>query len=127
MAKQPYIAPQGPDILCTNIAVKTRNNIKFISVEVEVSDDARIKHADDSGVFSTGRQSITLVEIFVNCHPYSGSNCESTRRKQVSNEGESTTKTLEFKAPDKRDNAIYIRAIDSGGYAGLVTARSFVV
>eukprot|EP01083_Nonionella_stella_P260463 888073_1 len=80
VAKQPYIAPQGPDILCTNIAVKTRNNIKLISVEVEVSDDARINHADDSGaLFSTGRQIITLVEIFVNCHPYSGSNCESTR------------------------------------------------
>lgn len=93
-----------------------------------MSDNKRTVHADDGGsIFDTGNQFVRSVEIFVNCHPYSGSSCSAAARRNLPNAGKSTTVTMQFKAPVNRsNNVMYIRAIDSQQYIGPVTARKFV-
>ena len=128
VAKQPYKAPRGPDILCTTITSTFNGGVKYISATIEVSDDARTKHTDDGGVvFSTGLQTIKVVEIYVNCHPlYSATSCQPTKTASMTSAGTSTTVTMLFKAPSRINNVMYIRAIDSYQHAGPVTARKFV-
>ena len=128
VAKQPYKAPRGPDILCTTITSTFNGGVKYISATIEVSDDARTKHTDDGGVvFSTGLQTIKVVEIYVNCHPlYSATSCQPTKTASMASAGTSTTVTMLFKAPSRINNVMYIRAVDSSQLAGPVTARKFV-
>ena len=128
VAKEPYKASRGPDVLCTTITSTSKNDGKYINAKVEVSDNARSRHADDGGgIFTTGKQNIRLVEIFVNCHPYSGTGCKVAARKSLPDASKTTTLTLQFKAPvNRRNNVMYIRAKDSHNYMGPVTARNFV-
>lgn len=129
------MASKGPDILCTTISVTNTTAGKYVNAEIEVSDSARTKHVDDGGgaddgnIFFPGRQTIASVEIFVNCHPYSGPGCQPTNRKVLANAGTSITVSMRFKAPTtgRKTNVMYIRATDSANYKGPVTARSFVV
>ncbi|KAL7542085.1 hypothetical protein ACHAXR_011518 [Thalassiosira sp. AJA248-18] len=127
VAKNPYTAPRGPDILCTTISSTKMSSGNSINVIIEVSDNARIEHLDDGGsLFSTGRQNVRLVEVFVNCHPYD-STCQPTVKKNLPNAGRTATVSLQFKAPVGRtNNVMYIRARDSSQYTGPITARSFV-
>jgi len=131
VSKEPYITSKGPDILCTTISITNTTAGKYVNAEIEVSDSARTKHADDgaSGNIFPGRQTIASVEIFVNCHPYSGSSCQPTNRKVLANAGTSITVSMRFKAPTtgRKTNVLYIRATDSSNYKGPVTARSFVI
>ncbi len=93
-----------------------------------MSDAARTRHADDDGVvFSTGRQTIKVVEIYMNCHPlYPAMSCQPTKTSRLLSAGTSTMVTILFKAPSRINNVMYIRAIDSDQIAGPVTARKFV-
>ena len=131
-AKTPYITPLGPDILCTTISSKNKQDGRYIGVQVSVSDDDRVVHDDDEGtLFQTGRQSIRRVEIYVNCHPYEGSTrCSPAVTKSTTNAGRSVTTSLEFKAPSSatgtNKNVMYIRARDSSNTYGPITAREFV-
>ena len=137
VAKAPYITSKGPDILCTTIAVTNTTAGKYVTAEIEVSDSARTKHADDGGnSISPGRQAIASVDIFVNCHPYSGPNCQPKKRKVLANNNAGTsitsiTVSVQFKAPTtttgRKTNVMYIRATDSSNFQGPVTARSFVI
>jgi len=131
VSKAPYITSKGPDILCTTISVTNTTAGKYVNAEIEVSDSARTKHADDGagGIIFPGRQSIASVEIFVNCHPYSGSSCQPTNRKVLANAGNSITVSMRFKAPTtgKKTNVMYIRATDSANHKGPVSARSFAI
>jgi hypothetical protein len=128
VAKQPYRAPRGPDILCTTITSTVNGIVKYIAATIEVSDAAPTRHADDGGViFSTGRQTIKAVEIYVNCHPlYSATSCQPTKTSRLTSAGTSTTVTILFKAPSRINNVMYIRAINLDQIAGQVTARKFV-
>ena len=127
VAKKPYTTPRGPDILCTTISSTRMSSGNRINVNVEVSDNARVTHEDDGGsLFSTGRQNIRSVEIFVNCHPHS-SNCQPIIRKNLSNAGTTATVSLQFQAPvGENNNIMYIRARDSSKQTGPITARNFV-
>ena len=127
VAKNPYTTPRGPDILCTTISSTRMSSGNLINVNVEVSDNARIIHEDDGGsLFSTGRQNVRSVEIFVNCHPYA-SNCQPTVKKNLTNAGRTATVSLQFQAPVGRNNHVmYIRAKDSSKQTGPITARNFV-
>jgi hypothetical protein len=135
VAKAPYITSKGPDILCTTIAVTNTTAGKYVTAEIEVSDSARTKHADDGGnSIYPGRQAIASVDIFVNCHPYSGpSSCQPTKQKVLANDAgtsiSSITVSMQFKAPTtgRKTNVMYIRATDSSNFQGPVTARSFVI
>ena len=92
-----------------------------------MSDDARTKHADDGGsIFQTGRQTIKSVEVFVNCHPYSGSNCSPVAKKSLQTAGKTTTVSLQFKASGGNKNVMYIRAKDSAQLSSL-EARNFTI
>ena len=125
VARSPYITPYGPDILCTTISLTTTaNNNRYITVNVEVSDEKRVNNVDDGGsVFSTGRQNIQSVEIYLNCHPYD-LDCSAKVRKATPNAGRSATVSMRFLAPsESNNNVLYIRAKDSFGYFGPVTAR----
>jgi hypothetical protein len=115
VAKQPYRAPRGPDILCTTIASTVNGGMKYTATMIEVSNAARTRHADDGGVdFSTGRQTIKVVEIYMNCHPlYSAMSCQPTNTSRLTSAGTSTTVTILFKAPSRINSVMYIRAIDS--------------
>ena len=126
VAKEPYRASQGPDFLCTTISTSNNNGNAYISAQIEVSDNIRTSHVDDDGsLFFTGRQNIKSVELFVNCHPYSG--CSPAVTKSLSNAGTTATVTMQFIAPaNRRNNVMYIRATDSQQYTGPVSARSFV-
>ena len=95
---------------------------------IQVSDSARAKHSDDGGlIFSTGKQTLKTVEIYVNCHPlYSATSCTPTKTLSVTGSVASKTVTMMFKTPSRVNNVMYIRAIDSDQYAGPVTARKFV-
>ncbi len=128
VAKQPYRAPRGPDILCTTITSTINSGMKYIAAMIEVSNAARTRHANDGGVvFSTGRQTIKVVAIYVNCHLlYSVTSCQPTKTSRLTSTGTSTTVTILFKAPSRINNVMYIRAIDSDQIAGPVTARKFV-
>jgi hypothetical protein len=128
VAKQPYRAPCGPDILCTTITSTINGGVKYIAMMIEVSNAARTRHADNGGVvFSTGRQTIKVVEIYMNCHPlYSATSCQPTKTSRLMSAGMSTTVTILFKAPSRINNVMYIRAINSDQIAGPVTARKFV-
>jgi hypothetical protein len=128
VAKQPYRAPHGPDILCTTITSTVNGSMKYIAAAIEVSDAARTRHANDGGViFSTGRQTIKVVEIYVNCHPlYSTTSCQPTKTSRLTSAGTSTTMTILFKAPSRIKNVMYIRASDSDQIDGPVTACKFV-
>ena len=127
VAKSPYTTPRGPDILCTTISSTRMSSGNLINVNVEVSDNARVIHEDDGGsLFSTGRQNVRSVEIFVNCHPYV-SNCQATVRKNLTNAGRTATVSLQFQAPvGRNNNVMYIRAKDSSKQTGPITARNFV-
>ena len=91
---------------------------------MEVSDEKRVNNVDDGGsVFSTGRQNIQSVEIYLNCHPYD-LDCSAKVRKATPNAGRSATVSMRFLAPsESNNNVLYIRAKDSFGYFGPVTAR----
>jgi hypothetical protein len=128
VAKQPYRAPRGPDILCITITSTVNGGLKYIAARIEVSDAASTRHADDGGaVFFTGRQTIKAMEIYVNCHPlYSATSCQPTKTSRLMSAGTSTTVTILFKAPSRINNVMYIRAIDLDQIAGPVTAHKFV-
>ncbi len=128
VAKQPYRAPCGPDILCTMITSTINGSVKYIAATIEVSNAARMRHADDGGaIFSTGRQTIKVVETYMNCHPlYSVTSCQPTKTSRLTSEGTSTTVMILFKAPSRINKVMYIRAINSDQIAGPVTARKFV-
>ncbi len=102
--------------------------MKYIAATIEVSNAACRRHADNGGiVFSTGWQTIKVVEIYVNCHPlYSATSCQPTKTSRLTSVGTSMTVTVLFKAPSRINNVMYIRAIDSDQIAGPVTARKFV-
>lgn len=128
VAKMPYKNGRGPDILCTTITSTQKSDGKYIVAKIQVSDGARTENADDIGfVFPTGRQTIKAVEIYVNCHPlYSVTSCQPRVRRVLTSAGTSTTVTMQFKAPNKINNVMYVRAIDSEQYAGPITAHKFV-
>jgi hypothetical protein len=81
VAKQPYRAPHWPDILCTMITSTVNGGMKYIVAMIEVSNAACTRHTDNSSVvFSTSRQTIKVVEIYVNCHLlYSATSCQPTK------------------------------------------------
>ncbi len=128
VSKQPYRAPRGPDILCTMITSTINGSMKYIAMTIEVSNAARTRHTNNGGVvFSTGRQTIKVVEIYVNCHPlYSATSCQPTKTLRLTSAGTSMTVTIPFKALSRINNVMYIRAIDSDQITGPVTARKFV-
>ncbi len=128
VAKQPFRAPCGSDILCTTITSTVNSGMKYIAATIEVSNAACMRHANNSSVvFSTGRQTIKVVEIYVNCHPlYSAMSCQLTKTSRLTSAGTSTTVTILFKAPSRINNVMYIRAIDLDQIAGPVTAHKFV-
>jgi hypothetical protein len=128
VAQQPYRAPRGPDILCTTITSTINGSVKYIAARIEVSNTARMRHTDDGGVdFSTGRQTIKVVEIYVNCHPlYSTTSCQQMKTSRLMSTDTSTMVRILFKAPNRINNVMYIRAIDSYQIAGPVTAHKFV-
>ncbi len=128
VAKQPYRAPCGLDILCTTITSTVNGSMKYIAAMIEVSNAACTRHANDGGViFSTGRQTIKVVEIYVNCHPlYSVTSCQPTKTSRLTSVGTSTTVMILFKAPSRINNVMYIQAINSDQIAGPVTAHKFV-
>jgi hypothetical protein len=102
--------------------------VKYIAATIEVSDAAHTRHANDGCVvFSTGRQTIKVMEIYVNCHPlYSATSCQPMKTLRLTSMGTSTTVMILFKAPSRINNVMYIRAIDSDQIAGPVTTRKFV-
>ncbi len=128
VAKQPYRAPRGPDILCTMITSTVNGGVKYIAATIELSDAARTRHTNNSGVvFSTGRQTIKVMEIYANCHPlYSATSCQPMKTLRLTSAGTSTMVMILFKAPSRINNVMYIRAIDLDQIAGPVTARKFV-
>jgi hypothetical protein len=128
VAKQPYRAPRGPDILYTTITSTINSGVKYIAGTIEMSNAARTRHANDGGiVFSTGRQTIKVLEIYLNCHPlYSATSCQPTKTSRLMSTGMSTMVTILFKAPSRINNVMYIQAIDLDQIAGPVTTRKFV-
>jgi hypothetical protein len=104
VAKQPHRAPREPDILCTTITYTVNGWVKYIATTIEVSNAARTRHANDGGVvFSTGRQTIKVVEIYVNFHPlYSATSCQLTKTSRLTSLGTSTMVTILFKAPTRK-------------------------
>ncbi len=128
VAKQLYRAPRGLDILCTTITSTVNGGMKYIAAMIEVSKAACTRHANNGGViFSTGQQTIKVVEIYVNCHPlYSAMSCQPTKTSRLTSAGTSKTVTILFKAPSRINNVMYIRAIDLDQIAGPVTTRKFV-
>jgi hypothetical protein len=61
IAKQPYRAPRGPDILCTTITSTINGGMKYITATIEVSNAACMRHADNGGIiFSTSWQTIKV-------------------------------------------------------------------
>ena len=119
---------QGPDVLCTDISSTTTTNSSYVIVEATVSDAARAQHVDDGDVpFSTGRQSVRRVEAFADCHPFLPE-CRPVATKTLADASPTTTVVLRFTPPvGRRDGVVYVRATDSEGYTGPVTARRYVV
>ncbi len=128
VAKQPYRAPRGTDILCTTIISTVNGSVKYLAAMIEVSNAACTRHANNGDVvFSTGRQTIKVMEIYVNCHPLNSvTSCQPTKTSRLTSAGTSTMVTILFKAPSRINNVMYIRAIDSDQIAGPVTDRKFV-
>lgn len=117
MAKTPFRTPLGPDILC---AAFNKSN-GYVQATVSASDDKRIAHADDGdNLFRPGRQKVKFVEAFLNCHPYSG--CDPIVQKTIANPDRSKTVSFRFLSPDSGKQTLYVRARDSAGNEGAVSA-----
>lgn len=124
VAKQPYTAPKGPDVMCTTLSSTRRNGATYININLDVSDNSRTAHDDDGGtLFATGRQNVRRVEAFLNCHPFVSS-CRPVAVRNRLN-GRTTSVSLEFEAPARSNNVVYLRATDSSGNTGPITAREF--
>jgi hypothetical protein len=110
------------------ITSTVNSGVKYIAATIEVSNAACTRHANKGGVvFSTGRQTIKVVEIYVNSHPlYFATSCQPTKTSRLTSTGTSMTVMILFKAPSRINNVMYIRAIDSDQIAGPVTARKFL-
>jgi hypothetical protein len=110
------------------ITSTVNGGVKYIAAAIEVSNAAHTRHTNNGGiVFSTGWQTKKVVEIYVNCHPlYSATSCQPRKTSRLTSTGTSTTVTILFKAPNRINNVMYIRVIDSDQIAGPVTARKFV-
>ncbi len=102
--------------------------MKYIATTIEVSNAACTRHANNGGVvFSTGWQTIKVVEIYVNCHLlYSVTSCQPTKTSRLTSAGTSTMVMILFKAPSRINKVMYIQAIDLDQISGPVTARKFV-
>jgi hypothetical protein len=127
VSKQPYRALHGTDVLCTKITSTINGGMKYIVRTIEVSNGVNTKHANNgSFIFSTGGQTMKVVEIYVNCHPlYSATSCQPTKTLGLTNGGKSTMVTMLYKAL-KINNLMYIQAIDLDQIVGPVTAPTFV-
>ena len=102
-----------------------------IVATVDVSDSVRADHGDDGGtLFLTGAQTVSSVELYVDCHPYEGATTCPPTVVVNTTDSASTTVTavaLQFTAPTAEGkHVIYIRAEDSYGYLGPVTAKNFI-
>lgn len=140
VAKTPFRTPLGPDILC---AAFNKSN-GYVQATVSASDDKRIAHADDGdNLFRPGRlvrcfskrqidvpsnsifchfarQKVKFVEAFLNCHPYSG--CDPIVQKTIANPDRSKTVSFRFLSPGSGKQTLYVRARDSAGNEGAVSA-----
>ena len=128
VAKTPFFTPKGPDVLCITLSAPGALEGDTIVASVDVSDSVRVVHANDGNtLFGTGGQDVDTVELYINCHPFT-STCVTAASVQVSSTGTTATGVaLPFSAPaGEGEHTIYIRAKDSAGYEGAVTARSFV-
>ena len=125
VSRSPYITSLGPDILCTTITSTNKQDGQYINVQIEASDDKRTNNQKDEVTFKTGRHFIRLIEVWINCHPYSDE-CQPTVKRSTPNAGRSATISVQFKRPSgSGKKTMYIRARDSSGTFGPVTARYY--
>ena len=60
-------------MLCISLSAPGALANDPITASVDISDSVRAEHSNDGGaLFSTGGQTVSSVEIYVDCHPYEG-------------------------------------------------------
>lgn len=67
------------------------------------------------------------IEVFLDCHPYSGAECLPAATKIASLPKNTKTVSLRLKAFEEGEHALYVQATDTDNYTGPITTHRFVI
>ncbi len=122
--RTPYVTPGGPDI--TNITINGSSNEAFVApgenaTLLATANDARFNSSNGS----EATQNISAVEYYIDTAPWSGgasANVMAAADGNFNNKQESATGTIDTTGLSMGKHLVYVRAKDTTGVWGAVTA-----
>lgn len=119
----PYNYGRGPDITAITLSSDTLTEADTLSLTVTASD------SENAGGYSTGQQSISAIQIFVDSHPYDGATPDDEVQFQDSSSStaEDVTFDVSLSGLAEGTHTIHVQAQDSDGFKGPVYAKFFSI